>query len=133
MSKYDEVFEMVVTKFFDKAIFSQRVNIVKSSTNFKIQGNIEFMTCDDTRCTYEPENNFIIDYDPNSGLKVSDTSKIKQGEVDLNSNISLYEIILTSIFSIRLLPENNNLSEDIKKASSFWNIFGLGFFDFLRY
>ena len=128
VSKYDEVFEMVVTKFFDKAIFSQRVNIVKSSTNFKIQGNIEFMTCDDTRCTYEPENNFIIDYDPNSGLKVSDTSKIKQGEVDLNSNISLYGNnsnlnILKSDCSLK----NNNLSEDIKKASSFWNIFGLGF------
>ena len=128
VSKYDEVFEMVVTKFFDKAIFSQRINIVKSSSNFKIQGNIEFMTCDDTRCTYEPDNNFVIDYNPNSGLKVSETSKIKQGEVDLNSNVSLYGKnsnfnILKSDCSL----VNNNLSEDIKKVSSFWNIFGLGF------
>lgn len=128
VSKYDEVFEMIVTKFFDKAIFSQRIDIVKSSSNFKIQGNIEFMTCDDTRCTYEPENNFVIDYDSNSGLKVSETSKIKQGEVDLNSNISLYGKnsnfnFLKSDCSLT----NNNLSEDIKKASSFWNIFGLGF------
>jgi thiol:disulfide interchange protein DsbD len=128
VSKYDEVFEMVVTKFFDKAIFSQRIKIVKSSSNFKIQGNIEFMTCDDTRCTYEPENNFVIDYDPNIGLKVSETSNIKQGEVDLNSNITLYgKNSSFNIFKSDCDLKNNNLSEDIKEASSFWNIFGLGF------
>ena len=128
VTEYDEVFEMVVTKFFDKAIFSQRIDIINKSANFKIQGNIEFMTCDDTRCTYEPENIFIIDYNPNNGLKVSESSKIKQGVVDLDSNISLYGKnsnfnILKSDCSLIV----NNLSEDIKKASSFWNIFGLGF------
>ena len=128
VSKYDEVFEMVVTKFFDKAIFSQRIDIVESSSNFKIQGNIEFMACDDTRCTYEPDNTFVIDYDLNNGFKVSESSKIKQGVADLSSNISLYGKnssfnIIKSDCSIT----NDNLTEDIKKASSFWNIFGLGF------
>jgi thiol:disulfide interchange protein DsbD len=128
VSKYDEVFEMVVTKFFDKAIFSQRIDVVKSSSNFKIQGNIEFMTCDDTRCTYEPENNFVIDYDPNNGLNVSESSKIKQGVADLNSNISLYgKNSSFNIIKSDCSLTNDNLSEDIKKASSFWNIFGLGF------
>ena len=128
VSKYDEVFEMVVTKFFDKAIFSQRIDIVKSSSNFKIQGNIEFMTCDDTRCTYEPDNTFVIDYDPNNGFKVSESSKIKQGVVDLNSNISLYgKNSSFNIIKSDCSLTNDNLSEDIKKASSFWNIFGLGF------
>lgn len=128
VSKYDEVFEMVVTKFFDKAIFSQRIDIVKSSSNFKIQGNIEFMTCDDTRCTYEPDNTFVIDYDLNNGFKVSESSKIKQGVADLNSNISLYgKNSSFNIIKSDCSLTNDNLSEDIKKASSFWNIFGLGF------
>lgn len=128
VSKYDEVFEMVVTKFFDKAIFSQRIDIVESSSNFKIQGNIEFMTCDDTRCTYEPDNTFVIDYDLNNGFKVSESSKIKQGVADLNSNISLYgKNSSFNIIKSDCSLTNDNLSEDIKKASSFWNIFGLGF------
>ncbi len=128
VSRYDEVFEMVVTKFFDKAIFSQRIEIVKSSSNFKIQGNIEFMTCDDTRCTYEPDNTFVIDYDLNNGFKVSESSKIKQGVADLNSNISLYgKNSSFNIIKSDCSLTNDNLSEDIKKASSFWNIFGLGF------
>ena len=128
VSKYDEVFEMVVTKFFDKAIFYQRINIIENLSNFKIQGNIEFMTCDDTRCTYEPENLFVVDYNPNIGLKVSESSNIKKGLVDLDANTILYGRnskfkTLTSDCSL----SNDNLREKITKASSFWKIFGLGF------
>ena len=80
VSKYDEVFEMVVSKFYDKAIFSQRIEILNKSNEFKIRGNIEFMTCDDSRCTYEPENIFILDYKPKMGLEVAKSSKIKRME-----------------------------------------------------
>ena len=62
--KYDSIFEMVVSKLYDKAVFSQRVKIIETSQRFTIKGNIEFMTCDNTRCTYEPENLFKLDYDP---------------------------------------------------------------------
>jgi len=128
VSKYDEVFEMVVSKFYDKAIFSQRIEILNKSKDFKIKGNIEFMTCDNTRCTYEPENIFALDYKPKLGLEVSESSAIKQGDVDINANISLYGINTKfNIQSSNCSGINESLSTSVRKANTFWNIFGLGF------
>lgn len=47
-TSYDKVFEMNLTKFSKKGIFTQRV--VVSDLNKAITGYLEFMTCDDERC-----------------------------------------------------------------------------------
>ena len=49
VTQLDPVFEMVVSKYYDKAIFKQRVRV--KSPDFRLIGNIDFMTCDDTKCT----------------------------------------------------------------------------------
>ncbi len=46
---YESVFEMNIKYFKNKAIFKQRIK-VKNKNNFKIIGEIEFMTCNDSSC-----------------------------------------------------------------------------------
>lgn len=47
-TKYDKVFEMNLSKFKGKGIFTQKVKV--SDDSEPIVGYLEFMTCDDTRC-----------------------------------------------------------------------------------
>lgn len=46
---YDPVFKMEIKYFDTNATFKQRIR-VKSNTNFKIIGEVEFMTCNDSNC-----------------------------------------------------------------------------------
>ncbi len=46
---YEPVFEMNIKYFEKKAVFKQRIK-VKNKNNFKIIGEIEFMTCNDSSC-----------------------------------------------------------------------------------
>ncbi|WP_159024136.1 protein-disulfide reductase DsbD domain-containing protein [Formosa sp. L2A11] len=45
----DPVFEMEIKFFETKAAFKQRIK-VKGVVPFKVNGTVEFMMCDDTRC-----------------------------------------------------------------------------------
>lgn len=47
---HDPVFDMKVKYFDTKATFTQRIK-VRSKEGFKIDGEIEFMTCDDAKCS----------------------------------------------------------------------------------
>jgi len=84
VTKYDAVFEMVVSKFYNQAQFRQRLRVFGSE--FTLSGNIDYMTCDDTRCTYKPDNPFAFDYKPNQGLLVSEQSVIKPKNITENAN-----------------------------------------------
>ena len=57
-TKYDSVFEMVVTKFYNEARFSQRIKLM--SDNATITGVINYMTCDDEQCIFKPDNPFLF-------------------------------------------------------------------------
>ena len=46
---YDKNFEMQLKYFSVKAEFSQKIKL-KSKSDFKIEGNVEFMVCDDEKC-----------------------------------------------------------------------------------
>ena len=48
VTKYDSVFDMVVTKFCKEARFTQRIKLVSKSST--ISGNLEYMTCDGEKC-----------------------------------------------------------------------------------
>ncbi len=45
----DPVFEMKIKYFENKAIFKQRIKVL-SENSFKIEGEVEFMVCDDAQC-----------------------------------------------------------------------------------
>ena len=56
VTQNDLVFDMVVSKFYNQAIFRQKVEIINYDN--PVSGGFEFMTCDDTQCL-APE---IIDF-----------------------------------------------------------------------
>jgi len=56
VTKHDPVFEMTVSKFYDKAVFKQRVKL--NNKGGTIIGSLEFMTCDDERCLAPAEVDF---------------------------------------------------------------------------
>ena len=68
VTQLDPVFDMIVSKYYDKAVFKQRLSV--RSSGFDVKGNIDFMTCDDTKCTYKPDNPYKI------ALEFSETSEL---------------------------------------------------------
>ena len=116
VTKHDAVFEMVVSKFYKRAVFVQRIKILEQ-TAFNLSGNIEYMTCDDSRCTYKPDNPFRFNYSPEKGLVVAATSAIESEIVTENSNAILYGMQPNQI---------KHYSETSKTAKSLWRIFALG-------
>lgn len=48
VSKNDPVFNMVVAKFYKRAVFTQKVKITNKTK--VINGNLRFMTCDGEQC-----------------------------------------------------------------------------------
>jgi len=72
VTKHDPVFEMTVSKFYDKAVFKQRIKLNGSSG--LIKGSLEFMTCDDERCLPPTEVSFDFNLGENSSVLNTDTS-----------------------------------------------------------
>lgn len=116
VTKHDSVFEMVVTKFYKRAVFEQRIKILERTT-FDITGNIEYMACDDTRCTYKPDNPFSLNYSPERGLVVASNSAMESEIISENSNAILYGMQPDQI---------KHYSETYKSTKSLWRIFALG-------
>ncbi len=126
-TKHDPVFEMVVSKFFKQAEFRQRVRV--SGSAFSLSGNIDYMTCDDTRCTYKPDNPFTFDYTTNQGFVVAENSAIQAKAIAENANEILYGISPEAITISRIpcAAQSDGLVQSVKKPNSLWRIFGLGF------
>ena len=116
VTKHDSIFEMTVSKFYNRAVFEQRIKIIRDAT-FELKGNIEYMTCDDSRCTYMPDNPFKLNYSSQNGLVVAKNSMQKAKSVAESSNILLYGIQPNQIQSFDQIPITSN---------SLWRIFFLG-------
>ena len=128
VTQLDPVFEMVVSKYYDKAIFKQRVRI--KSPEFSVKGNIDFMTCDDTKCTYLPDNPFKFNYTSESGFVIVGGTPVSNLEVSENADQILYGMSIDSISKalVKCSTQLTSLSQDIKASNnSLWRIFGLGF------
>jgi len=59
--KYDSSFDMTLKLFSVEAVFKQRIKLL-TATDVRVQGFVEFMSCDDERCLppKEDEFNFLI-------------------------------------------------------------------------
>ena len=126
VTKYDSVFDMVVTKFYKEARFTQRIKLVSKSS--AISGNLEYMTCDDTQCTFKPDNPFMFQLSLDGELIAKDTT-INQMIVDDNEiNLSLYGLLPAEMSKLETVCQNDILAlADSEKKNSLWGIFGLGF------
>ena len=128
VTQFDSVFEMVVSKYYDKAIFKQRIRV--KSPDFSLSGNIDFMTCDDTKCTYLPDNPFTFNYNEESGFIIVGGTPVSNLEVSENADEILYGMPANSLSKalLKCSTQGNSLSQDIKASNnSMWKIFGLGF------
>lgn len=64
-TKFDKVFEMNLTKFTKKAVFTQKVKVNDYSK--PITGYFTFMTCDDERCLPPKDVDFNFKIEPKTG------------------------------------------------------------------
>lgn len=128
VTKHDSVFDMVVSKFFNQAKFRQRIKILEDK-NFTFSGNIDYMTCDDTKCTYKPDNPFILNFSPATGLTIAGSSEIQQDLVIDNANEQLYGMNPIDLRHAEVTCdfETLGLSDNLKEKNSLWRIFVLGF------
>lgn len=127
VTAFDSVFQMEVSKFYSTAKFSQRIQI--TSEPFETQGNIEYMTCDDTRCTYKPDNPFLLSYHPSTGLVFTLKSDDQAASASLgDANNILYGLDPKAIEMTDLTcQDQSSWATSIEDQSSIWEILGLGF------
>ena len=128
VTQLDPVFEMVVSKYYDSAIFKQRVRV--KSPGFTLNGNIDFMTCDDTKCTYKPDNPFAFQYAAETRFSIVGGAPISESEISKNANSVLYGMTQNALqkATTNCSVQTSSLSQDIQTSNnSLWQIFGLGF------
>ncbi len=126
---FDEIFEMQVAWFEKTATFKQKIKVT-SNKDFKLNGALEFMVCDDKQCLPPEEVEFT--FDVKGVVKTSEIIKTETETVDTAStSVTATENIDTttkaadtSATSGTMLSE---LPEEKKEADSIWFIFIQGF------
>ena len=88
VTEQDPVFEMIVSKFYSKAKFTQKVNLIGDAS--PVSGYLTFMTCDDTRCLPPTDIDFVFEL--GSLVASTKTNKSNNSSLELleDSNILLY-------------------------------------------
>jgi len=109
---YDEVFEMDLSYFTDKAIFTQKIEIFETNLN-KIEAEVNYQACDDKLCIFRNEN-FYITLD---GSNFFNNQTIDKRSKDLSSSLKL-NLKNTSFI---------NKTQNEEGIYSYFNVFILGF------
>lgn len=127
VSKHDSVFDMIVTKFYNEARFTQRVRLL--TNNADITGNLSYMTCDDEQCIFKQDNPFLFQISKHGESSSKQTSGENIIVDDDAVNNKLYGILPNEISKSDINCEGETIiiASDSKKRSSLWNIFWLGF------
>lgn len=127
VTKHDSVFDMLVTKFYGEARFTQRVKLLSDSAN--ITGNLSYMTCDDEQCIFKQDNPFLFQISTSGEATAQQTSGDDIIIDDNAVNNQLYGILPTDILKLDTTCENDiaTISDNKEKGKSLWSIFGLGF------
>ena len=109
---YDEVFEMDLSYFTQKAIFTQKIEIFDTNLN-KIEAEVNYQACDDKLCIFRNEN-FYITLD---GSNFFNHQTIDNRSKDLSSSLKL-NLKNTSFI---------NKTQNEEGIYSYFNVFILGF------
>ena len=89
--KYDASFDMVVKLFSHNAVFRQRVKLL-SGADIRINGSVEFMSCDDQRCLPPKEDDFtflIAPVEEGGIVAVADDKETAKESVFFESQVDL--------------------------------------------
>lgn len=76
IEKFDKAFEMTLEYYGERAVFSQKVKL-NTEEPFVIQGELEFMACDDSRCLPPAYVEFAF---PVNGADVSDAAMAQRAD-----------------------------------------------------
>ncbi|WP_346883303.1 cytochrome c biogenesis protein CcdA [uncultured Algibacter sp.] len=82
----DPVFGMKIKFFENQAVFKQVVEVVGDKTT--LNGIVEFMVCDDTRCLPPTEVDLVFKLQENNNTASSDTVKETQDTIHINDKSS---------------------------------------------
>ena len=127
VTKYDPVFDMELSKFFKKAVFTQKIKL--KNNDAIIKGSLTYMTCDDEQCLPPTDEPFEFNFSA-SGVSASQGDLGEGIEVDENAvNELLYGLSPSDIQKSDKNCTNgatSNASAVQEKGTSLWNIFGLG-------
>ncbi len=129
VSKKDPLFDnILVTKFYKKATFKQKIKLKNTST--VIKGFLTFMTCDDERCLAPTDVSFEFTFSA-EGANASKGDLGKEIEVDEAAvNTLLYGHSESKFQKSEIKCDNevvSNASAAQEQGKSLWSIFGLGF------
>ena len=127
VTKHDPVFDMIVSKFYTKGTFTQKIKL--NDTEAIVKGSLVFMTCDDERCLAPTDVPFEFKLS-SSGESKGQEIKVNNASVnDEDTNNILYGLSPSDITKSNLNCENEYVSATggVKQEKSLWNIFVLGF------
>ena len=127
VTKHDPVFDMIVSKFYNKALFKQKIKAI--GDDVIIKGSLVFMTCDDERCLAPTDVSFqfnLSDSGTSLGQETIADNIVVNNE---DTNSILYGLSPSEITRSNLKCENEytSITGEVKSEKSLWNIFVLGF------
>lgn len=73
---YDSSFDMELRMFSTKAVFKQKIKVL-TQDNFRIEGYVEYMSCDDERCLPPDEEEFSFSLNATEGQAKVETETIE--------------------------------------------------------
>ena len=85
---------MIVSKFYNQAVFSQIVDII--NIDEAVSGNFEFMTCDDEKCLAPELVDFSFDFSNNATDESNEDISVNQKILEQN-NLNLYGFLPSDI------------------------------------
>jgi thiol:disulfide interchange protein DsbD len=125
VTEQDPVFDMVVSKFYTKAKFIQKVKL-KDKTS-PVSGYLTFMTCDDTRCLPPTDIDFIFELGSSTTPTNDDKNSNSSLELLEDSNILLYGYKPEEVIAYKNKSESEVSASTTIKSKTLFSIFGLGF------
>lgn len=126
----DPVFGMKIKFFETQAIFEQSIQVLNNKNT--VNGFVEFMVCDDTRCLPPTEVALAFNLSGEPSNTTVDSGNLMNGNDIDNSSINklLYGLSPEELRKSSISCDNglvSNSSENKQVTSSLWRIFGLGF------
>lgn len=91
---FDETFKMDVGYFNKEVVITQKIKLAKSGT-VKIEGYVEFMSCNDETCTPPDETEFSFSFNNDTGSAAINKNSIDENS-DSGSKQTLWLFILIS-------------------------------------
>ena len=103
LEEFDPNFDMILKYFGNEAIFTQKVKVI-SATDFKLDGNVYFMVCDEAQCLPPEEVEFSFDIKGVDGGEAVPDTKVSSDEKEGKSMWALFFIAFLSGFAALLTP-----------------------------